>query len=184
MQISIVFILSVALSLVGCSSSTPLATGAGSGAKDTAPGLAFQRYWDASRERDLGQVDDLTSEPPLRFYLCQSISRVECDKKLSDGEKRRLEAESRGETIYQYLTQTDYSMIRTNVPDGIATGFWVSYVIKHQDIVENEARLSIAVTVKALGSPVDRDVLLYKTEQGWKIFEVTDPEAYEFYAAD
>jgi len=101
-------------------------------------------YWENSKAGNLAEIASLTVSPPSRLYVCNFISRVECDNKLR-AEQIKFEKHNGEKNFKQLVVDRDDSIIKENAPRAIRSGTWNSYSIKAQQVFGNEARLSVSI---------------------------------------
>ena len=149
-----------------------------SSAKES-PSAFFKPYWEKSAIGDMDAVRSLIVDPPDRFYLCRSISRKECDDKLSAIASDKAQKPGSVRRAEMKIPHDD-SLVRTIIPKGIMNGAWRTYSVVKEEIVGEEAR--VRISVKGAGFTIDRDVLMSRTDGTWKVFEFADPGDYEMFA--
>ncbi|HMO82518.1 MAG TPA: hypothetical protein PKD24_17220 [Pyrinomonadaceae bacterium] len=140
------------------------------------PSASFGKYWDFAREGNFDEIEAYIGNPPDRFLLCQSISREECNNKLLASTSHQNDNDKR----FELKISPDSSLVRNNVPVGIKNNFWRSYTVIHEETFDEEVRLRISV--KGSGFLLDRDVLMFRDCDKWKLFAFVDPGAYESFA--
>jgi hypothetical protein len=146
----------------------------------TGPSADFGRYWETSKNGRFDEVNTFLADSPERFMLCKMISREECDVKLSKDKGKTNDPADPNIVRKEITLPKENQLISTNIPYGIASGKWESYVFKNEAIVGDEARIRIVVS--GPGFSLDRDVLMMRIGNTWKIFAVVDPGDFEHWA--
>lgn len=179
-NLAIALIVSMAFCLIACSHGGAESFQADSftvpePTHETTPSEVFKRYWDLAAEGKLDEAVALTTDPPDDFLSCYSISEAECDEKLKAEAARPKRANG-----VRLEMERENSLITENIPGGIKKGFWKSYQLNRETIKNKDARLNI--TVRGSGFALRRDVLLYETDSGWRIFTIFDEGEVEAFA--
>lgn len=143
---------------------------------DETPTSSFGKYWEFAKEGNFDEINAYIGNPPPRFLLCKSISREECNNKLSTSASHQNDNDKR----FELKISPDSSLVRNNVPVGIKNNFWKSYTIIHEETFDDEVRLRISV--KGSGFLLDRDVLMFRDCDKWKLFAFVDPGDFESFA--
>ncbi len=137
--------------------------------QESTPEKTLKDYWEAS---SLGgeKVAQFVTTTPRVYYLCAGLSTQECLKK----KKVRAEmppSKEKPNTFKFVSTTKPYPKVIKDIPIGIQQGILTEYLILERWEIGDEARLR--VRIKHTDGFFLQDILLFKLEGFWKIFNIT-----------
>lgn len=148
---------------------------------DNDPFFVFQSFWVVSKGENLDNVKELLAEPPIKFNLCVTLSRTECDRQMNIYKEKEESSNIKdgGELMIKNVVPPMSEISSREIKRGI----WKDYQLINQNIVDDEARLTIKIFGSGTGFFI-QDFLLMKVETKWKIIAVVEPDRYSFWASN